>query len=83
MVSDSTEPNRDVERMEAIRKALEQRPEKLPEPRGGGSVANTADLLARSGLSCALMGVGGNDPFGHLVLSNCKKASLESFMRFS
>ncbi|MCO5194671.1 MAG: hypothetical protein M9930_15500 [Anaerolineae bacterium] len=37
-----------VERMAALRLALESRRGNLPEPRSGGSVANTMDLLARA-----------------------------------
>lgn len=66
-----------VERMEAIRLTLEKRRGTLPEPTSGGSVANTADLLARAGMSCGFMGVGGNDTFGRLFVSNCEKASLK------
>lgn len=65
------------DRMEELRLALEHKRGALPDPRSGGSVANTADLLARTGVSCGMMGVGGNDPFGRVVVSNCKRASLE------
>jgi ribokinase len=66
-----------VDRMEEIRLALENRRRTLPDPRGGGSVANTADLLARAGESCGMMGVGGDDAFGRAFVSNCERASLE------
>jgi ribokinase len=72
--SDSIIP---VERMEQIRLALKTKRGTLPEPSSGGSVANTADLLARAGISCGFMGVGGNDTFGRLFVANCEKASLE------
>ena len=65
------------DRMEELRLALEHNRGTLPDPRSGGSVANTADLLARTGVSCGMMGVGGNDTFGRVVVSNCKRASLE------
>lgn len=65
-----------VERMETLRLALEKRRGSLPAPNSGGSVANTADLLARAGVSCGFMGVGGDDPFGRVFISNFEKASL-------
>ncbi len=49
------------DRMEELRLALENNRGTLPDPRSGGSVANTADLLARAGVSCGMMGVGGDD----------------------
>jgi hypothetical protein len=49
------------ERMEAFRAALEKRRGGLPEISSGGAVANTADLLARAGVSCEFMGVGRDD----------------------
>ena len=45
-------------RMEAGRRALERRRGGLPGPNSGGSVANTADLIARAGVSSGFMGVG-------------------------
>lgn len=72
--SDSIIP---VERMEEIRRALEKNRGTLPVPTSGGSVANTADLIARAGVSCGFMGVGGNDPFGRLFVANCELASLK------
>lgn len=66
-----------VERMEAIRLALEKKHGTLPVPANGGSVGNTAVLLARAGISCGFMGVGGNDTFGRLFVANCERASLE------
>jgi ribokinase len=63
--------------MEEIRLALENSRGTLPDPRSGGSVANTADLLARAGVSCGMMGVGGDDTFGRAFVSNCERASLE------
>ncbi|MEZ4672027.1 MAG: PfkB family carbohydrate kinase [Anaerolineae bacterium] len=72
--SDSIIP---VERMEEIRLTLENNRGNLPAPSSGGSVANTADLLARAGISCGFMGVGGNDTFGRIFVANCEKASLE------
>jgi len=66
-----------VDRMEEIRLALENSRGTLPDPRSGGSVANTADLLARAGVSCGMMGVGGDDTFGRAFVSNCERASLE------
>jgi len=71
--SDSIIP---VERMEAIRRALEKNHGTLPVPTNGGSVGNTANLIARAGISCGFMGVGGNDPFGRMFVANCEKASL-------
>jgi ribokinase len=65
-----------VERMEAIRRTLEASHGTLPEPRSGGSAANTADLLARAGVSCGMMGVGGDDAFGRIFVTNCERASL-------
>ena len=65
------------DRMEALRLMLENSRGTLPDPRSGGSVANTADLLARAGVSCGLMGVGGNDTFGRVFVSDCERASLE------
>ena len=66
-----------VERMEEIRLALEKNRGTLPEPTSGGSVGNAADLLARAGISCGFMGVGGNDTFGRIFVANCERASLE------
>jgi sugar/nucleoside kinase (ribokinase family) len=66
-----------VDRMEEIRLALENNRGNLPDPRGGGGVANTADLIARAGVSCGMMGVGGDDTFGRAYVSNCERASLE------
>lgn len=66
-----------VDRMEEIRLALEKRRGTLPDPNSGGSVANTADLLARAGVSCGLMGVGGDDSFGRAFVSNFERASLK------
>ena len=72
--SDSIIP---VERMEEIRLALENSRGTLPDPTSGGSVGNTANLLARAGISCGFMGVGGNDTFGRIFVANCERASLE------
>ncbi len=66
-----------VERMEEIRLTLERNHGTLPQPTSGGSVANTADFLARAGISCGFMGVGGNDTFGRLFAANCERASLK------
>jgi sugar/nucleoside kinase (ribokinase family) len=66
-----------VERMEAFRLALEKRRGGLPEINSGGSVANTADFIARAGVSCGLMGVGGDDDFGRVFVSNFERASLK------
>ena len=66
-----------VERMEEIRLALENKRGKLPDPSSGGSVGNTAGLLARAGIRCGFMGVGGNDTFGRIFVANCEGASLE------
>jgi len=71
--SDSILP---VERMEEIRLVLENNHGTLPHPTSGGSVGNTANLLARAGISCGFMGVGGNDTFGRIFVANCEKASL-------
>jgi sugar/nucleoside kinase (ribokinase family) len=66
-----------VDRMEKIRLALENNRGNLPDPRGGGGVANTADLIARAGVTCGIMGVGGDDTFGRAFVSNCERDSLE------
>jgi len=66
-----------VDRMEELRLALKNSRGTLPDPRSGGSVANTADLLARAGVSCGMMGVGGDDTFGRAFVSNFERASLE------
>ncbi len=63
--------------MEEIRLALEKNHGTLPNPTSGGSVGNTANLLARAGISCGFMGVGGNDPFGRIFVANCEQASLK------
>jgi ribokinase len=63
--------------MEAIRLALENNRGTLPAPRGGGGVANSADLIARAGVSCGIMGVGGDDTFGRAYISNCERHSLQ------
>ncbi|MCB8976953.1 MAG: hypothetical protein H6657_05945 [Ardenticatenaceae bacterium] len=65
-----------VARIEAIRLTLEKTRGTLPEPRNGGSVGNTANLIARAGVSCGFMGVGGNDAFGRAFVANCASASL-------
>ncbi|MEM8533563.1 MAG: PfkB family carbohydrate kinase [Chloroflexota bacterium] len=65
-----------MDQMEAIRLMLENSRGTLPIPNMGGSVANTSDLLARAGVSCGVMGIGGNDPFGRAYVSNCERASL-------
>lgn len=65
------------DRMEEIRLALENNRGTLPDPNSGGSVANTVDLIARAGVSCGLMGVGGDDTFGRAYVSRCERASLE------
>ena len=65
-----------VDRMEELRLALEKNRGTLPNPRSGGSVGNTADFLARAGVSCSMMGVGGNDAFGKAFVATCDKASL-------
>jgi hypothetical protein len=46
-----------VDRMEQLRLALEHNRGRLPDPRSGGSISNTAVLLARAGVSCGMMGV--------------------------
>lgn len=66
-----------VKRMEEIRLQLEKNHGTLPIPSSGGSVGNTANLIARAGISCGFMGVGGNDTFGKIFVANCEKASLE------
>jgi ribokinase len=66
-----------VERMEEIRRALEKNRGTLPHPASGGSVGNTAHLIARAGISCGFMGVGGNDPFGRIFVANCERDSLK------
>ncbi|NLF79217.1 MAG: hypothetical protein GX573_26275 [Chloroflexi bacterium] len=63
--------------MEEIRLALENKRGTLPVPANGGSIGNTANLLARAGIRCGFMGVGGNDSFGRVFVANCEKASLE------
>lgn len=65
------------DRMEEIRLALENDRGTLPDPSSGGSLANTADLVARAGVSCGLMGIGGDDDFGRAFVSNCERAALE------
>ncbi len=70
-----------VERMEAIRLTLEKNHGTLPHPTSGGSVGNTANLIARAGLSCGFIGVGGNDPFGKIFVANCESASLKFLSR--
>jgi ribokinase len=72
--SDSIIP---VERMEQIRLALEYNRGTLPDPSNGGSVGNTANLLARAGISCGFIGIGGNDTFGRIFVANCERASLK------
>lgn len=66
-----------VDRMEEIRLALKNSRGRLPDPSSGGSVANTADLIARAGVSCGFMGVGGDDIFGRTFVSNFENASVE------
>ena len=57
-----------VDRMEELRLALKNSRGNLPNPSSGGSVANTADLLARAGVSCGFMGVGGDDIFTAMMV---------------
>jgi sugar/nucleoside kinase (ribokinase family) len=64
-------------RMEELRLALENNRGTLPDPSIGLSLTNTADLLARAGVSCGMMGVGGDDTFGRAFVSDCERASLE------
>ncbi|MCA9920397.1 MAG: hypothetical protein KC445_20720 [Anaerolineales bacterium] len=66
-----------VARMEELRRALENNRGSLPNPRSGGSVGNTADLLGRAGVSCGFMGMGGDDAFGRFFVANCEKASVD------
>jgi ribokinase len=66
-----------VERMQEIRFALGKQRGTLPTPTSGGSVGNTANLLARAGISCGFMGVGGNDTFGKIFAANCERAELK------
>lgn len=66
-----------VEQMEEIRLVLENDRGTLPNPNSGGSVGNTANLIARAGISCGFMGVGGNDTFGRIFVENCERASLK------
>ncbi|WP_420629886.1 carbohydrate kinase family protein [Candidatus Leptofilum sp.] len=65
-----------VARMEELRLALENSRGTLPEPRSGGSVGNSANLIARAGVSCGMMGMGGNDAFGRAFVANCERVSL-------
>lgn len=65
------------EQMEAIRQRLVSMQGQLPPHNMGGSIANTADFIARAGVSCGLMGIGGNDAFGQAYAENCKSTSLE------
>ena len=65
-----------VDRMEELRIALENSRGFLPDPNSGGSVANTADLLARAGVSCGFMGVGGDDTFGRVFVSNFERGTV-------
>ena len=65
-----------VARIEAIRLTLDQNRGTLPAPRNGGSVGNTANLIARAGVSCGFMGVGGEDTFGRAFVTNCESASI-------
>lgn len=62
--------------IERLRLRLERQGIHIPQPRSGGSGANTANLLARAGVSCGLLGVGGDDAWGRLVLSHCEAVSL-------
>ncbi|MCA9913047.1 MAG: hypothetical protein KC496_06845, partial [Anaerolineae bacterium] len=65
-----------VQQMEEIRLALEKHHGTLPHPASGGSIGNTANLLARAGIHCGFMGIGGNDTFGRIFVANCERASL-------
>ena len=65
------------EQMEAISLAIKSKRDTLPVPSMGGSVANTSDFLARAGVSCGIIGVGGNDTFGKAYIENCERSSLE------
>lgn len=66
-----------VKRMEEIRLVLEKNHGTLPHPTSGGSVGNTANLIARAGVNCGFIGVGGNDSFGRIFVANCTTASLK------
>lgn len=63
--------------MNELRRKLEQARGRLPEFRSGGSLANTAELIARAGLSCGVMGLGGHDAFGRAYRSRCHISSLK------
>lgn len=64
-------------RMQTIHAALSAARASLPTPRAGGSVANTADFVARAGVPCALMGLGGDDAFGRATIANCRRSGLD------
>lgn len=66
-----------IEKMEEIRLALESNRSIPFEPSNGGSVGNSANLIARAGVSCGFMGVGGDDGFGRKFVANCENASVE------
>ena len=74
------EPGSDMQvgerQIEQVRAELQAR-EPLPPPASGGSVSNSADLLARANLDCALIGVGGDDPFGRHFEGDCKRVGLQ------
>lgn len=52
----------------------------LPLPRSGGSVANTADLIARAGLDCGILALGGNDAFGKSIVDDGLNASMKMLL---
>ena len=65
-----------TKRMEAIRVTLERQRGSLPVPNSGGSVANTTDLMARAGIACGYIGIGGDDLFGRVLVDRLEANSL-------
>ncbi len=48
----------------------------LPAPRGGGSVANTLDLMVRVGVPGAIIGLRGDDPLGQRFVDDARHIGL-------
>jgi len=63
--------------IEEARARLREDRGELPSPLSGGSTANSTDVMARSALDCAFVGVGGDDSFGRHFRDDCKRAGME------
>lgn len=70
------------EEMEIYKNRLLDLVGELPSPGGGGSVANTLELLARLGLSCGVFGLAGKDDYGRIFASRFQRYSIRMMNDF-